>query len=193
MAQGANIKVELDTKPAKKKLQQLGKEGEATARRVGGGKESGSGGFGGGLAQGFGVGAGFGLGKKIAGAVGVFSATGDVIGEAFSGVTAMVDSEIGAPAARAKMAARNETVANYAFAAGVTGSTADAKEYFNNILKAKHMPLEQGAADIRAATGGTKGSEMNISRNPLDHVFDGIVSQIESGFEGIIRAVKGGG
>ena len=190
---GANIKVELNTKPAQKKLQQLGKQGEATARRISAGRETGGAGFGGGLVQGFGVGTGFALGKKVAGSVGVFSAIGDVVGEAFSGVTAIVDSGLEAPAARAKKAAREDTVSKFALQAGLSNDTTAARAYYNNALAARFGPEAEGAAAIRTATAGSKASGLNTSRNPLDHVFDGIMSKIESGFESLINAVKGGG
>ena len=194
MATGANIKIELNTKPAQKKLQELGKQGEAAARRVSGGRETGGAGFGRGLAGGFGLGAGFALGKKVAASVGVFSAIGDVVGESLSGVSAMVDQAFGAQDARAKKAARQDTIDNYAMQVGLTGNKADAKEYYNNVLRTKFGPIETGASAIREATGGSQGSgRMNTSRNPLDHVFDGIISKIEWGFEQIIAVVKGGG
>ena len=92
MTEKAQVKVELDTKPAKRKLRDLGRAGEAAAGRINKKGASGkAGSFGGSLAQGFGFGAGFGLGKKIAGSVGIFSAIGDVVGDATVGLRAQMD------------------------------------------------------------------------------------------------------
>ncbi len=191
MAQGANVKVELDTKPAQKKLRDLSRQGEATARRVSGGTgEGGTTGFGSGIVQGFGVGAGFGIGKKIAGSVGVFSAIGDVIGDATSGIVADIDAGITAPQARARKAARDETVQAFSLHAGLTGDTSGAKEYFNTILKAKHLPQQMGASQLNQALGGSRAVSPDL-KGPLDRLLEGIIEKIGSGFDMILGALTG--
>ena len=188
MAQGAKVAVTLDTKPAEKKLRELGKQGEATARRVSG-KASGGPGDGS-LGQGFGVGVGFGLGKKVAGAVGVFGAIGAVTGEYFSGFSAQAAGLIGSPEALARKGAREETVATFASQAGRTGDTSGARQFYNAVLQAKHLPQQIGANKLHAALGSGRGDSPD-GKNHLDRMFNGIISEISSGFDNLIRWLSG--
>lgn len=189
MTQEASVKVALDTEQAKRDLRELGKQGEATARRIDG--RSGRGGAGGSLAKGFGLGAGFALGKRVAGSVGVFSAIGDVMENAFSGVTAKVDSAIGAPDARAKKSAREETVQNYALQVGMGSDLSQAKSFYNQVLNLKHRPQQEGAAALNSALGGDTTRKKGEDKGVFDGFIDTIVGSIDSGFE-LLRSVISG-
>jgi len=193
MVKGAHVKVALDTEPAKKDLRELGKQGEATARRVNrrtkgtaGGAGGGSGGFG----QGFGLGAGFALGRKVAGSVGVFSAVGEVMGEKFAGLGEKVGGALGVYEARARKGAREETSQAFALQAYYADDTARAKEFYNSILSAKHMPQQLGAHAINTAL--TRGDAVAPElKGPLDKLLDPIVDKISSGFDMVIKALGG--
>jgi hypothetical protein len=188
--QGAHVKVVLDTKQAKKDLQELAKLGEAAARRVS--KQSSGGGALSNLGKGFGLGAGFALGKRVAGAVGVFGSIGDVFGDWTSGISADIDLRMGADKARARAAARQQTAQDTALHAFHTGDTAYSKMYYNHILNTKHMPQQVGAARIHKALGfGGKPASETADMGPLDKMMNSIVGGIRDGFDRVITALGG--
>lgn len=191
MATDAKVKVTLDTKKALEDLRTLIREGETAAGRISGKAQGkGRGAAASDLGKGFGLGAGFALGRKIAGSVGIFSSIGDVVGEAFSGVRADFDAWSTAPLSRARSAARAETVQNFALQAYHSNSTTDAKSYFNTILRAKHIPQQQGASDINKALGGSRGVDPDL-KGPLDKLIDAVVTEISDGFTSVLKALFG--
>ena len=191
MAKGAVTKLKIDTDQAHRDLKELAREGEATAGRINRkGKGAGKGGTGGAFGKGFGAGAGFSLGKKIAGSVGFFSSIGDIASDAFSGISADVDVGLGAQLSRAKKGAREEAVQEMAMFTYHAGSTDGAKRFYNNILRNKHKPLQQGAADIMVATGGSRGLDPDL-KTPFDKITSNVTDTIKDGFTRLLEALGG--
>ena len=192
MAKGAVTKLKLDTDQAHRDLKELAREGEAPAGRLNRkGKGAGKGGGGGAFGKGFGAGAGFALGKKIAGSVGFFSSVGDIASDAFSGISADIDTGLGAQLSRAKKAAREETVQSMSMQTYHANNADGAKQFYNNILRNKHKPLQQGASEIRKATGGSRGLDPDL-KTPFDKITSNVTDAIKDGFSKLQEALGGG-
>lgn len=189
MADRAITKLKLDTDQAQRDLKAMAREGEATTGRInrkGRGRGSGGGAFG----KGFSAGAGFAFGKKIAGSVGFFSSIGDVAGDTLSGISADVDYALGGHLARAKKAAREETVNEMALLTYHSGNTDAAKQFYNNILRNRHKPEQQGAAMIMKEIGGSRGLDEDL-KTPFDKFAQGAIDEIRTGFQRILEALGG--
>ena len=77
---------------------------------------------------------------------------------------------------------------------GVTKDVQPAKDYFNTVLQAKHRPIQEGAAAINIATGGSKALPA-AEKGPIDVLLEGVTGVIGNGFDRILDALKsvGGG
>jgi len=190
MAKGAVTKLKLDTDRAQRDLKELARQGEATTGRINRKGKGGRGGGGSAFGKGFGAGAGFALGKKIAGSVGFFSSIGDIASDALSGVQADVDYSLGAQLSRAKKSAREETIAAFAMTSYHAGNADDAKQFYNNILRSRHKPQQEGAAAIMQAIGGSRGLDEDL-KTPFDKFTDGTIEEIRTGFQRLLEALGG--
>ena len=187
MAKGAVTKLKLDTDQAHRDLKALAREGEATTGRI---NRKGKGGGGSAFGKGFGAGAGFALGKKIASSVGFFSSIGDIASDALSGIQADVDYSMGAHLSRAKKSAREETVSAFALQAYHSGSTDSAKQFYNNILRNRHKPEQEGASAIMREIGGSRGLDEDL-KTPFNRFIDGTIEEIRTGFQRVLEALGG--
>lgn len=179
MTEKAKVKVELDTAPAKAKLREFAKEGEAAAGRA---NDSLSGGFGRAAALGGVAGAGFGLAQRAASRLAGFIP--DVISEATVGFRAGIDASFKGVEARAARGAREQTKSAYAEIIGRMSEpsvTPQARNYFNNIRDLTEIS-ERGKSVIDQELGG----EM------VEDAITTIVSAINEGFASVISTITFG-
>lgn len=183
--QKAKVRVKLDTSQAKAQLQGLAKEGEATAGRISDRLSKGSS-ISGNLAKGATLGAGFALGAGAIKSVGSTLTSGfsDVFSEGISGLTADFDGAIGAPDARARQRALEETRGIFAGSVGQTGQLSDARGYFNSVLKFRQQE-EAGKNRIQSELGGL-GGKGGEREGIIGSVVDPLVGAIRDGFQGLI-------
>lgn len=179
MSKKAEVKVDLDTDPAKAKLRELAKEGEATAGRV---SNAAGGGLGRAATIGAIAGAGFGLAQRAASRLTSFA--GDFISEGTAGNRAQLDALLQNPQARAAATAREQTKAAYAEYVGRMQTpqvTPEMRTYFNNVRGIAEL-TERGNSVIDQELGGTM----------ITDALDVVKEAIMSGVERIVDAVQVG-
>jgi hypothetical protein len=179
MEQKAKVKVEVDTAPARAKLRELGKEGEAAAKRADGGLKEGRG-----SALGIGAAAGFGFGLAQRAASRVSGWMPDVISEGTAGFRAKVDDFLGGPEARAARSAREETRNAYAEIIGRQKTPTfgpEVNNYFNNIRGLREI-TERGNTAIDKEFGG----------DIIKDAFEGLKSAISGGFDRVVSVIPSG-
>lgn len=185
MAQDVTVKVRIDTQSAKQDLRKLGREGQASAGRVNERLNRKSGGLGGGLAAGAGFGAGLGA---LTGAVRGAAAgpLGDVFGETTAFGRALFDETIGGASARATKSTRDEAAQKFAFSAGVTGDTSNAKQWQAAVLP-NRLTVAEGAVSIQKdlAPGTEEVKEMARSFG------DRLMEAVGDGFDKLIESLSG--
>lgn len=179
MSKKAEIKVELDTDPAKAKLREMAKEGQAAAGRV---SDAASGGLGRAATFGAVAGAGFGLAQRAAGRLTSFAS--DFISEGTAGFRAGIDDYLGGPEARAATQAREQTKAAFAEIIGRQQTpqvTPEIRNYYNNVRELAEI-TQRGNTAIDKELGG----------DIIKDAFEGIKDALGSGFQRIVDAVQVG-
>ena len=187
---GAKFTVALETAEAEKSLKKLEKAAETTAGRLGAkggttgntGQTAKGGGLGGALGTGMGIAKkGFGLGKRAAGALGAYGSLRDITSEGLAGLSAGFDAWMGAPAARATKAAREDTVQSYAEywrSVGADVAKPEANAYFKR-MQNQLTPLYEAQSGLNKFLGGPQGGDPNLD-GPVDKMTNAILDEVKT-------------
>lgn len=180
MSKKAEVRVDLDTAPAKAKLREFAKEGEATALRTNDSLASGLGRAG---ALGAAAGVGFGIAQRAASRIGGWMP--DVITEGTAGDRATWDAKWGNVESRAASQARQETANTFREIVGRMENpsvTPSIRNYYENIRGLREI-TERGESVINQELGGTIVSD----------AVNTIVEAVTSGFNRLVDALPLGG
>lgn len=188
MTRSAKTRVKLDTRPAKERLREIGKEGKAAAGRVNESVNRGRLGFG----HGFGLGAAAAIGVGAARRAGgsMFGAIGDHISNLTAGTRAVFDAGLGGPTERGKKQAREETANAWAEIVARTGDAhaSNVRNYYNQI-KELRVKTEQGRNAVEQIL--TRSGKPLSEDDPLDKVLQAIIDAIKDGFGQLIDRLLG--
>lgn len=177
MSKKAEIKVELDTDPAKAKLREMAREGEAAAGRV---SDAASGGLGRAATFGAVAGAGFGLAQRATSRLTSFAS--DFISEGTVGIRAGIDDFLLGPEARASATAREQTKAAFAEIIGRQQNpsvTPEIRNYYNHVRSIAEI-TERGNSTIDQELGS------DIMQDAIERITDAL----GSGFQRIVDAIQ---